>query len=173
MADSTNDPVLSLYLNGYLNTIMDKKPLLKREWEVEDFRQELSMNYLRKVSAEKRQSLGKEHESSLLKRMAVQLSKDKLRQLQRKKRDCRRSFSNFKEDLPSQESSVLEKLCTKESLDMARTHLKDEMWSVFCMRNNGLDWRQIAKLMNKKNPDALRMKFYRTIKVISDLMNKE
>jgi len=79
MSVELDNPVESLYLDGYLDSILNRKPMLKQEWEVEDFRQELAMNYLRKVPADRRRSMPDDHKRFLVKRMAVQLSNDKLR----------------------------------------------------------------------------------------------
>jgi len=173
MVANTYDPVVSLYTNGYLNAIMKKRPLLKREWEVEDFCQELSINFIRKVPADKRQTMPKEHQDCLVKRMAAQLSKDKLRQIQRKKRDCRRVSNNLDVDLSDNNGNVLENLCGDESLHCLRSHLNGDLWPIFCMRSDGLDWDQIAKRLNAEKTDALRMKYSRAIKAISTLVNKE
>jgi hypothetical protein len=163
-----DDPVAALYLNGYLDAIFRKRPLLRREWDVEDLCQELSMSYIRKVPEEKRKALSDKHKEYLVKRMAVQLSKDKLRQMQRAKRDCRRSVQS-ESDFVMAEGSVLQGLCDQESWESLRRRIDDETWLVFCMRNNGFRWDRIARQMGRDNHNALRMRYCRNIKRLAIL----
>jgi hypothetical protein len=157
-----DDPVATLYLNGYLDSIFKKKPLVKKDWDVEDFCQELSMSYIRKVPENTRKTLSEKHKECLVKRMASQLLNDKLRQIQRAKRDCRRSVS-AEFDFVAAEDSVLESLCDQESWESLRSRIDDETWMVFRMRASGFKWDRIARQLGQDSPNALRMRYRRNV----------
>lgn len=163
-----DDPVGALYLNGYLDAIFNKRPILKRDWDVEDFCQELSMSYIRKVPEKTRKSLSEKHKEYLVKRMASQLLNDKLRQIQRAKRNCRRSVHSDLEFVAS-EDNILQNLCDQESWESLRSRIDEETWLVFLMRSNGFRWDRIVRQMGQDNPDALRMRYCRTIKSLAVL----
>ena len=167
-----DDPVESLYLDGYLGSILSRKPMLRREWEVEDFRQELSLSYLRKISEDRRDSMSGDHRRSLVKRMAEQLSNDKLREMQRGKRDCRRLSRNSCADHPDADGGALDNLCDQESWDLLRRRMSGENWQIFCLRGRGLSWDEIAARVGRDTPNSLRMRYCRSIRRMATLFKE-
>jgi hypothetical protein len=172
MSVELDNPVESLYLDGYLDSILNRKPMLKQEWEVEDFRQELAMNYLRKVPADRRRSMPDDHKRFLVKRMAVQLSNDKLRQMQRGKRDCRLTLRSHDIDLPERREDALDNLCSEESWAFLRRRLSDEAWQIFCLRNADLSWDDIVSRIGRGNVNSLRMRYCRSIRKVATLLEE-
>lgn len=155
-------------ISGYLSNLLSKKPLLRREWDEDDLYQELYIKFLQKIPKETLESMSQEHVSSLSKLMAKQIATDKLRNMQRGKRDCRKLVSLKSEPGSFLGADPLSDICQKEQLEELRSKIDDESWRILCMRNEGESWEKITKeIAASKNPSAIRMRFMRTLKKIS------
>lgn len=134
-------------MHGYLRVLMRKQPLLRTDWETWDFYQELSIRFISRLAKHGLDQIAEDHRAAIVRRMAWQLSKDKLRQIQRAKRDCRRTRNHVMNGIPEAEGyeDPLISMCDRETLRRIREALPPLDWSLLEMRASGMSWEEIAQ----------------------------
>lgn len=165
------DPDPSIYptnMENYLRVLMRRQPLLRADWDTRDFVQELSVRFISRLARHGLDLISEDHRAAIIRRMAWQLGKDKLRQIQRAKRDCRRQKNQNLDSVA--EKSVggdpLEKLCARETLGKIREGIPPADWSLMEMRSNGMGWEEIAQFFGG-TASAQRMKHLRLVRRLS------
>ena len=170
-ATGQKDPDPSIYPNNmenYLRILMRRQPLLRADWDTRDFVQELSVRFISRLARHGLHLISEDHRAAIIRRMAWQLGKDKLRQIQRAKRDCRR-LKNQALDSVAEKSvggNPLEKLCARETLGRIREGIPPADWSLLEMRSNGVGWEKIAQFFGG-TASAQRMKHFRLVRRLS------
>jgi len=142
------DPALyPANMDSYLRVLMRRQPLLRMDWETGDFFQELSVRFISRLARHGLDRIGEDHRTAIIRRMAWQLGKDKLRQIQRAKRDCRRRKNHAMDHFPAEggKTDPLEQICERETVTRIRETLPSADWSLLEMRSSGMAWEEIAQ----------------------------
>lgn len=142
------DPALyPANMDSYLRVLMRKQPLLRTDWETGDFFQELSVRFISRLARHGLDRIGEDHRTAIIRRMAWQLGKDKLRQIQRAKRDCRRRKNHAMENFAATSGNPdpLVQMCEHETVERIRETLPTADWSLLEMRSSGMAWEEIAR----------------------------
>ena len=134
-------------MDSYLRVLMRKQPLLRVDWETFDFFQELSVRFITRLARHGLQQMPQDHRTAIIRQMAWQLGKDKLRQIQRAKRDCRRRKNHAMDHFPAEgdKTDPLEQICERETVTRIRETLPSADWSLLEMRSSGMAWEEIAQ----------------------------
>jgi DNA-directed RNA polymerase specialized sigma24 family protein len=153
-------------LMPYLNGLLNRMPLVKAEWQVEDLCQELALKFLH-LSEQTRNSLDEDHKLALLKVMAVHVCKDQCRYVTRAVRDIRKKLplsSVYHNRLKPKVDSEPEPFT--ERFQKFKFSLKPEYQEVLELRLQGLTWEQVAEKMKpKKSTNAWWRGFQRSAEV--------
>jgi hypothetical protein len=167
----TFDPgVFPPHMDSYLRILMRRQPLLRVDWETRDFFQELSVRFISRLARHGLQQMPEDHRTAIIRRMAWQLGKDKLRQLQRAKRDCRRQKSQSMESFAEKngDADPLAQLCSTETLGKIREAVPTADWSLLEMRSSGMAWEEIARLAGG-TASSQRMRHRRLVRKLAKL----
>jgi hypothetical protein len=152
-------------MENYLRVLMRRQPLLRADWDTMDFVQELSVRFISRLARHGLDRITEDHRAAIIRRMAWQLGKDKLRQIQRAKQDCRRQKNQGLDSVA--EKSVggdpLERLCARETLGRIREGIPSADWSLLELRSNGMSWDEIAQIFGG-TASAQRMKHLRLVR---------
>lgn len=168
---SAFDPVVfPPHMDSYLRILMRRQPLLRVDWETRDFFQELSVRFISRLARHGLHQMPEDHRTAIIRRMAWQLGKDKLRQLQRAKRDCRRQKSQSMESFAQKngDADPLAHLCSTETLGKIRETVPSADWSLLEMRSSGLAWDEIARLAGG-TASSQRMRHRRLVRKLAKL----
>jgi hypothetical protein len=170
-ATGQKEPDPSIYptnMENYLRVLMRRQPLLRADWDTRDFVQELSVRFISRLARHGLDRISEDHRAAIIRRMAWQLGKDKLRQIQRAKRDCRRQKNQALDSVAEKSvgGNPLEKLCARETLGRIREGIPPADWSLLEMRSNGVGWEKIAQFFGG-TASAQRMKHFRLVRRLS------
>lgn|GEM_PF-997885 len=141
------DPTLPLDLVYYLRLLMRKQPLLRSDWETMDFFQELSVRFISNLKRHSLMDLPTDHRAALVLRMAQQVGYDHLRQIQRKKRDCRRVKVQETEQVIQPGADPGRHLVEQETLARVRSIVSNREWALLEMHSQGTSWDEIAQTL--------------------------
>jgi DNA-directed RNA polymerase specialized sigma24 family protein len=167
-----NEDVVPTELLPYLTTLLRQRPLVRNEWDTEDFYQELSHKYLVKASRGLIKKIGKSHKMALLKTMALQMCADKFRYITRRVRDARRNrtlFDTLRLRAVKQDSKPF-----IERFQRLKAFLKPVYQEVLELRLEGLSWDEVAeKMQPRRTANSWYRGFQRDVKdfVIKELGN--
>jgi DNA-directed RNA polymerase specialized sigma24 family protein len=152
---------LSKDLNIFLKLLMKLYPILRKEWEPQDFEQELALKYFKNLAKISHILKEGDHRMNLLKRMARQLACDKIRSMQRIKRDVKK-VNNLQVDIIAEkkQSCALE---LRELIDNIQSKTPEPVWMVLQLRSQGKSWQECCDDCNYISPAALRQKVNRHV----------
>jgi|688.fasta_scaffold299542_3 hypothetical protein len=156
---------LSFRLGNFLKILMKSNPLLKNEWEFSDLYQEIALKYFKKLPEISSKLKEGDHRFNLLRKMAKQIVVDKLRNLQRKKRDVKKELRNQDlNEIKYKYSSPNKTIIFSEEINDLKLKINNDIWEVLEWRSEGKSWEKCAqKLANKLTGSALRMKVKRHV----------
>ena len=157
-------------MDSYLRVLMRKQPLLRTDWETGDFLQELSVRFISRLARHGLDRIGEDHRAAIIRRMAWQLGKDKLRQIQRAKRDCRRRKNHAMENFAATSGTrdPLVQMCETETVARIRATLPNADWSLLEMRSSGMAWEEIAQACGG-TASSQRMRHRRLVNKLASL----
>lgn len=128
----------------YLNGLLHRMPLVKREWDLEDFCQEVSFKFLN-LPKKNREGLDENHRIALLKVMATHVCQDRFKYLTRQSRDARRSVPLAVDLIKPKSEKPVEPFV--ERFQRLKAFLKPNYRKVLQLRLQGLTWKQVARKM--------------------------
>jgi hypothetical protein len=155
-------------INSHLKWLLKNKPLIKREWDTEDFSQELALKYFKNIIKIAHTLKSDDHRLNLLRKMASQIANDKLKEMQRKKRDARK-ISHEETDFAETDSyDALDALCNQEKINKVKSSMDKDIWRVIELRSQGRSWEECADDIGYCSPSALRLKVKRNVDAIKN-----
>jgi hypothetical protein len=153
-------------INGHLKWLLRHKPLIRREWDTEDFSQELALKYFKNIIKIAHTLKSDDHRLNLLRKMASQIANDKLKEMQRKKRDIRKMSGEEIQFLDETSCHPIDQMCMQEHLSKIKSKLDDDLWQVLEWRSQGKSWEDCASEIGYCSPSALRLKIKRHVDAI-------
>jgi DNA-directed RNA polymerase specialized sigma24 family protein len=136
-----NADVVPTELLPYLTILLRQRPLVRKEWDTDDFYQELSHKYLAKVSAGLIRHVGKGQQMSLLRMMAFRMCSDKLRRI---RRDIRYAHDNLRLKVNETSKPFIERF------QRLKAFLKPVYQEVLELKLEGFTWDEIAEKMQPR-----------------------
>ena len=155
-------------LNGYLKWLLKHKPLIRKEWDTEDFSQEIALKYFRNIAVIIKTLKSDNHRLHLLKKMASQIANDKLKEMQRKKRDIRKISNEPIELVEGENYETLEVICNQETINKAKLIIDNDTWRVLEWRSQGKSWQECTDEIGYCSSSALRIKVKRNVDLIKN-----
>lgn len=149
-------------LANYLHSLLGRSPALWRDWDLEDFRQEV---YARLATARALAGLGPGTASraeALLRRVARHVRVDQMRRSASRRPAHQNLGESALRELPVQalESEPIDLLVSGETLELLRAAMSGSEWNLLMMATEGLGWVEIARRTGS-SPGAVRMRFGR------------
>jgi hypothetical protein len=160
--------VLLKQIEGHLAFLMKSKPLLRREWDTDDFSQELALKYFRNILQIAPTLKSNDHRLSLIKKMAKQVANDKLRTIQRKKRDTKRLVRGETKFLEGKGDEPITNMCIQEALGAIKSKANEMVWEVLGWRSEGKSWQDCSDDVGYTSPSALRLKVNRHVELLKE-----
>jgi hypothetical protein len=153
-------------INSHLKWLLRHKPLIRREWDTEDFSQELALKYFKNIINIAHTLKNDDHRLNLLRKMASQIANDKLKEMQRKKRDIRKMSNEEVNFLEDGSCETFETMCNQERINKVRSRMDTDIWRVIELRSQGKSWEACANDIGYCSPSALRLKVKRNVEAI-------
>jgi hypothetical protein len=150
-------------INSHLKFLLRHKPLIRKEWDTEDFSQELALKYFKNIIKIAHTLKSDDHRLNLLRKMASQIANDKLKEMQRKKRDIRKMKNEEIEFVDVQNCEPIDVMCMQENLNRIKSRMDNDVWRVIEWRSQGKSWEECATEIGYCSPSALRLKVKRNI----------
>jgi hypothetical protein len=153
-------------LSSYFKWLLKHKPLIKKEWDLEDLSQELALKYFKNIIRIAHTLKSDDHRIQLLRKMASQITNDKLKEMQRKKRDIRKISNETIEFVEAENCEIFELMCNQEIINKLKSRMDNDIWRVLEWRSQGKSWQNCADEIGYCSPSALRIKIRRNISLI-------
>jgi hypothetical protein len=155
-------------LKGYLKWLLKNKPLITKEWDIEDFSQEIALKYFRNIVVISKTLKSDNHILHLLKKIASQIANDKLKEMQRKKRDIRKISTEPIELVEDENCETLEVMCNQETINKVKSRMDNDIWRVLEWRSQGKSWQECTDEIGYCSSSALRIKIKRNVDLIKN-----
>jgi hypothetical protein len=155
-------------ISSHLKWLLKHKPLIRKEWDTEDFSQELALKYFRNIIRIAHTLKSDDHRLHLLRRMASQIANDKLKEMQRKKRDIRKISTEKIEFIEADNCEPIEVMCNQEKINKIKSRMDNDIWKVLEWRSQGKSWEECANDIGYCSPSALRLKVKRHVDAIKN-----
>ena len=154
-------------VRGFLRFLLKNWPMLRTEWETQDFFQETSSRFLSRLKQDKLKRLSPEHANSLWKLIARQVGSDQLRRMQTTIRDIRREKKISREQMEkARKCTPFDSIEALELINRVRATMSPRDWSLIELHSEGLSWVEIAREIGGK-PNSLRIRYGRLLAKIS------
>jgi RNA polymerase sigma-70 factor (ECF subfamily) len=149
-------------------------PRLRRLLDSFDLSQSVLKSFFPRAAAGRFVLDTPEQLTNLLAAMVRNKLHKQVRRQQARRRDCRRVQEGPVEEaqLAAPPVDPLRTLAAEERLRRVRALLTEEEWQVAELRDQGHGWIEIATRLNA-SPDALRMKYARSIQRVADTLGTE
>lgn len=159
-------------LANYLHSLLGRSPSLWRDWDLEDFRQEV---YARLATARALAGLDAGTASraeAMLRRLARHVRVDQMRRSANRRPAHRSLGESGLRELPvhALESEPIDLLVSGETLELLRAAMSASEWNLLMMATEGLGWVEIARRTGSSS-GAVRMRFGRLARRVARIVS--
>jgi hypothetical protein len=153
-------------INAYLKFLLRSKPIIRNEWDIDDFSQELALKYFKNIIKIDINLKSYNHRLYLFKKMAKQVLTDKIRTMQRAKRDVKKK-ANLEIDFVDKKSTEpMKYIFIQEELNKIKSKISKEIWKVLEWRSQGKTWDKCSSDIGSVSTAALRLKVKRHLNLV-------